>query len=97
VKRSTARLEKRPSHRPSELSGGEQQRAALARTLVSRPVLLLADEPTGELDSATGESIMMLLHEIEQSLGMTVVMVTQKSGRGAVRFPHRRRSGWQID
>jgi putative ABC transport system ATP-binding protein len=71
-------LEKRLRHRPSELSGGEQQRAALARALVNRPGLLLADEPTGNLDSVTGESIMMLLREIQQSLGMTIVMVTHE-------------------
>jgi putative ABC transport system ATP-binding protein len=72
------RLEKRLSHRPSELSGGEQQRAALARALVNRPTLLFADEPTGNLDSSTGESIMLLLKEIQQTLGMTIVMVTHE-------------------
>ena len=72
------KLEKRLSHRPSELSGGEQQRAALARALVNRPSLLFADEPTGNLDSATGESIMLLLQEIQQKLGMTIVMVTHE-------------------
>jgi putative ABC transport system ATP-binding protein len=72
------KLEKRLSHRPSELSGGEQQRAALARALVNRPTLLFADEPTGNLDSATGESIMLLLQEIQQKLGMTIVMVTHE-------------------
>jgi putative ABC transport system ATP-binding protein len=72
------RLEKRLAHRPSELSGGEQQRAALARALVNRPTLLFADEPTGNLDSATGESIMLLLKEIQQKLGMTIVMVTHE-------------------
>jgi putative ABC transport system ATP-binding protein len=71
-------LEKRLTHRPSELSGGEQQRAALARALVNRPTLLLADEPTGNLDSATGESVMVLLRNIQQSLGMTIVMVTHE-------------------
>jgi len=72
------RLEKRLTHRPSEMSGGEQQRAALARALVNRPTLLFADEPTGNLDSATGESIMLLLKEIQQKLGMTIVMVTHE-------------------
>jgi putative ABC transport system ATP-binding protein len=71
-------LEKRLGHRPSELSGGEQQRAALARALVNRPTLLFADEPTGNLDSATGESIMLLLKEIQHNLGMTIVMVTHE-------------------
>jgi len=72
------RLEKRIGHRPSEMSGGEQQRAALARALVNRPTILFADEPTGNLDSATGESIMLLLKEIQQKLGMTIIMVTHE-------------------
>ena len=72
------RLEKRMGHRPSEMSGGEQQRAALARALVNRPTIVFADEPTGNLDSATGESIMLLLKEIQQKLGMTIIMVTHE-------------------
>ena len=71
-------LVKRATHRPSELSGGEQQRTAIARALVNRPTILFADEPTGNLDSGTGESVMQLLKEIQLSMGMTIIMVTHE-------------------
>jgi putative ABC transport system ATP-binding protein len=71
-------LRARLHHRPSELSGGEQQRAALARALINRPQLLLADEPTGNLDSHTGTEIMEMVRGFNRDLGMTVVMVTHE-------------------
>ena len=69
-------LQNRIKHRPNELSGGEQQRAALARSLINSPDILLADEPTGNLDSKTGQSILSLFHSIHSDEKMTIVMVT---------------------
>jgi putative ABC transport system ATP-binding protein len=71
-------LRSRLNHRPSELSGGEQQRAALARALINRPKLLLADEPTGNLDSHTGNEIMEMMLQFNREMGMTIVMVTHE-------------------
>ena len=73
-------LSARSRHRPTELSGGEQQRASLARALINQPQLLLADEPTGNLDSHTGTEIMNFIRQFNESLGMTVVMVTHERG-----------------
>ena len=80
-------LSDRIHHRPSELSGGEQQRVAIARALVQEPLLVLADEPTGSLDSRTGRAIMELFQKLNTERGITVVMVTHD--RDMVRYGRR--------
>jgi putative ABC transport system ATP-binding protein len=77
-------LTDRRKHRPSELSGGQQQRVALARALVSRPTVLFADEPTGNLDSRTSGEILNLLRDAVDTYGQTIVMVTHDSHAAAI-------------
>jgi lipoprotein-releasing system ATP-binding protein len=72
----TVGLAHRAKHKPSELSGGEMQRAAIARALLMRPKVLMADEPTGNLDRSTGEQIMQTLCELNRRENLTIVMVT---------------------
>ena len=71
-------LESRMDHQPSELSGGQQQRVAIARALVNKPSILFADEPTGNLDSQTGQDVMQLFHNLHQQ-GQTIILITHEN------------------
>ena len=77
-------LDNRRSHRPAELSGGQQQRVAIARALVSRPTILFADEPTGNLDSKTGGEILELMRDSVDAYGQTTVMVTHEARAASI-------------
>ena len=80
----TMGLDQRRTHRPAELSGGQQQRVAIARALVSKPTVVFADEPTGNLDSKTGGEILELLRNSVDSYGQTTVMVTHDPYAAAI-------------
>jgi len=76
-------LKERLHHRPSELSGGEQQRVAIARAIISEPKIVLADEPTGNLDTKSSEAVLALLRQLNKDLGQTIVMITHNPDAAA--------------
>jgi putative ABC transport system ATP-binding protein len=76
-------LSDRLHHKPSELSGGEQQRVAIARAIISAPKIVLADEPTGNLDTKTSESVLSLLRSLNKDLGQTIIMITHNPDAAA--------------
>lgn len=80
-------LSGRLKHKPSELSGGEQQRVAIARAIISEPKIVLADEPTGNLDTKSSENVLELLRSLNKDLGQTIVMITHNPEAAA--YGHR--------
>ena len=77
-------IQGRLQHRPSELSGGEQQRVAIARALITRPAIVLADEPTGNLDTKNSEAVLSMLHRSNRELGQTTLMITHNPEAAAI-------------
>ena len=77
-------IQGRLEHRPSELSGGEQQRVAIARALITRPAIVLADEPTGNLDTKTSEAVLNMLLRSNRELGQTTLMITHNPEAAAI-------------
>ena len=92
-------LKARLDHRPAELSGGEQQRVAIARALINRPRILLADEPTGNLDSVNAEQVLSIFQELNQELGQTLLMITHnpEAAARARRILHMRDGKLQME